>query len=164
MTGTYITYRNLDGILAAVMLEHGLSRQALPQGARSRRLVTFMKDYGTESMNKDWIIRHLKWMDEAMKRVPISDSIRRVMTMQNVERKRINLLSIGECTLPSLIFFSFSNLQMLIGPLLDGGSSGLPALFTTDEILSRLAFDLKLDEELMAWRHFELMIGTGRGG
>ena len=49
-------------------------------------------------------------------------------------------------------------------PLLDGGSSGLPALFTTDEILSRLAFDLKLDEELMAWRHFELMIGTGRGG
>ena len=53
---------------------------------------------------------------------------------------------------------------MLIGRLLDGGSSGLPALFTTDEILSRLAFDLKLDEELMAWRHFELMIATGRGG
>jgi hypothetical protein len=61
-------------------------------------------------------------------------------------------------------FLRFSNLQMLIGPLLDGGSSGLPALFTTDEILSRLAFDLKLDEELMAWRHFQLMIGTGRGG
>jgi hypothetical protein len=48
--------------------------------------------------------------------------------------------------------------------LLDGGSSGLPALYTIDEILARLAFDLKTDEELMAWRHFELMIGTGRGG
>ena len=83
------------------MLEHGLSRQALPQGAKSQRLVTFMKDYGAERMNKDWIIRHLKWMEEAMNRVPISDSIRRVMTVQNVEKKRINLLSIGECTLPS---------------------------------------------------------------
>ena len=104
LTGTYTPYRNLDGILAAVMLEHGLSRQALPQGARSRKLVTLMKDYGTERMNKDWIIRHLKWMDDAMKRLPISDSIRRVMTVQNVERKQINLLSIGECTLPAQIF------------------------------------------------------------
>jgi hypothetical protein len=33
-----------------------------------------------------------------------------------------------------------------------------------DEILSRLAFDLKLKEELMPWRHFDLMIGTGPGG
>ena len=104
LTGTYITCRNLDGILAAVMLEHGLSHQVLPQEKRLRKLVTFMKNYGTERMNKDWIIRHLKWMDEAMKRVPISDSIRRVMTVENVERKRINLLSIGECTLPSQIF------------------------------------------------------------
>jgi len=101
LTGTYITFRNLDGILAAVMLEHGLSHQVLPQEKRLRKLVTFMKDYGTGRVNKDWIIRHLKWMDEAMKRVPISDSIRRVMTVQNVEKKRINLLSIGECTLPS---------------------------------------------------------------
>jgi hypothetical protein len=67
-----------------------------------------MKDYGTERMNKDWIIRHLKWMDEAMKRVPKSDLIRRVMTMENVESKRINLLSIGECTLPSQISFVLS--------------------------------------------------------
>jgi hypothetical protein len=49
-------------------------------------------------------------------------------------------------------------------PLLDGGYSGLPSLYTVDEILSRLAFDLKSNEELMAWRHFELMIGTGPGG
>jgi hypothetical protein len=55
-------------------------------------------------------------------------------------------------------------MQALIHPLLDGGSSGLPALFITDEILSRLAFDLKSDEELTVWRHFKLMIGTGRGG
>jgi hypothetical protein len=49
-------------------------------------------------------------------------------------------------------------------PLLDGGSTGLPALYTMDEVLARLAFDLKSAEELMAWRHFELMIGTGPGG
>jgi hypothetical protein len=47
---------------------------------------------------------------------------------------------------------------------LDGGSSGLPALYIGDEILCRLAFDLKSNEELMPWRHFELMIGTGPGG
>ena len=88
-------------ILAAVMLEHGLSHQVLPQEKKLWKLVTFMKDYGTERMNKDWIIWHLKWMDEAMNRVPISDSIRRVITVQNVEKKRINLLSIGECLLPS---------------------------------------------------------------
>ena len=58
----------------------------------------------------------------------------------------------------------FSALRALIHPLLDGGSSGLPALYTIEEILSRLAFDLKLNEELMAWRHFRLMIGTGPGG
>jgi len=117
-----------------------------------------MKDYGTERMDGDRIIGYLRRLDEAMNRVPISESIQRVSTMENVQRKRINLLSIGERTPSS------SELRALIHPLLDGGSSGLPALFTTDEILSRLAFDLKLDEELMAWRHFELMIGTGRGG
>jgi hypothetical protein len=46
----------------------------------------------------------------------------------------------------------------------DGGSSGLPALYTVEEILSRLAFDLKSNEKLMPWRHFDLMIGTGLGG
>ena len=86
--------------------------------------------------------------------------------MESVQRKRINVLSIGERTFLFGLYSSclLSDPQALIHPLLDGGSSGLPALFTTDEILSRLAFDLKLDEELMAWRHFELMIGTGRGG
>ena len=91
------------------MLEHGLSHQVLPQENKLRKLVTFMKDYGAERMNKDWIIRYLKWMDEAMKHVPISDSIRRLMTVQNVERKRINLLSIGECALAA-----FSDLRALI--------------------------------------------------
>jgi hypothetical protein len=77
--------------------------------------------------------------------------------------KRINLLSIGERTPPQTLV-RFSDLRTLIHPLLDGGSSGLPGLYTMDEILARLAFDLKSDEELMVWRHFELMIGTGRGG
>jgi hypothetical protein len=31
-------------------------------------------------------------------------------------------------------------------------------------ILSRLAFDLKSNEELMPWLHFGIMIGTGPGG
>jgi hypothetical protein len=83
--------------------------------------------------------------------------------MDSAQRKRINLLSIGERTLPSQILVPVSDLRALIHPLLDGGSSGLPALYTMDEILSRLAFDLKSNEELMAWRHFKLMIGSGPG-
>jgi hypothetical protein len=84
--------------------------------------------------------------------------------MESIQMNRMNVLSIGERAPPVRILLASLNLQALIHPLLDGGSSGLPALFTTDEILSRLAFDLKSDEELMAWRHFKLMIGTGRGG
>jgi hypothetical protein len=53
---------------------------------------------------------------------------------------------------------------MLIYPSIDGGSSGLPALYIMNEMLSRLEFDLKSDQELLPWRHFELMIGTGLGG
>jgi hypothetical protein len=83
--------------------------------------------------------------------------------MDRVPTKRINVLSIGE-HIPSQILPSLADLQALIHLLLDGGSSGLLALYTMDEILSRLAFDLKLNEELMAWRHFEIMIGTGPGG
>jgi hypothetical protein len=55
-------------------------------------------------------------------------------------------------------------LPALISPSIDGGSSGLPALYILKEILSRLAFDLDLDEELLPWQRFELMIGTGPGG
>ena len=73
----------------------------------------------------------------------------------------MNLLSIGE---PTQFFLPFSHLRVLIHLLLDGGSSGLPSLYTIDEILSRLAFDLKSNGEPMPWRHFELMIGTGPGG
>jgi hypothetical protein len=83
--------------------------------------------------------------------------------MDSIQMRRISLLSIGEHT-PSRIMATFSDLRALIHPFLDGGSSGLPALYTIDEILARLAFDLKSNEELMVWRHFKLMIGTGRGG
>jgi hypothetical protein len=81
--------------------------------------------------------------------------------MDRAPTKRINVLSIGE-HIPSLRILA--GLQALIHLLLDGGSSGLLALYTMNEILLRLAFDLKLNEELMAWRHFEIMIGTGPGG
>jgi hypothetical protein len=85
-----------------MMLEYGISQQTLPQETRSQRLVTFMKDYGTERMGGDRIIGYLRRLDEAMNLVPISESIRRVSTVENVQRKRMNLLSIGERT-PSQI-------------------------------------------------------------
>jgi hypothetical protein len=53
---------------------------------------------------------------------------------------------------------------VLIPQSIDGGSSGLPALYILNETLSRLAFDLNLDQELLPSRHFELMIATGPGG
>jgi hypothetical protein len=55
-------------------------------------------------------------------------------------------------------------LEALIHPSIDGGYSGLPALYILEEILSRLAFDLQLNQEIMPWIHFEMMIGTGHGG
>jgi hypothetical protein len=82
--------------------------------------------------------------------------------MENVEKKRLNVLSVGERT--SRILPSRTASADMIHPLLDGGPSGLPSLYTVDEILSRLAFDIKSNEELMAWRYFKLMIGTGPGG
>jgi hypothetical protein len=146
------------------MLEHDISQETLPKETRLRRLEAFMKDYGTRRMDGDRITGCLKRLDETMNRAPISESIQNGLTMESVQRKRINVLSIGERTPPFRILSFFSDPQALILPLLDGGSSGLPALYTVHEILSRLAFDLKSNEELMAWRHFELMIGTGPGG
>jgi hypothetical protein len=77
--------------------------------------------------------------------------------MQGDQRHRGNYLSIGE---PCL----FADMQALIMISLDGGASGLPALFILEELLSRLAYDLKLDTELLPWRHFDIIIGTGPGG
>jgi hypothetical protein len=33
-----------------------------------------------------------------------------------------------------------------------------------EEMFARLVFDLKLDQELLPWGYFEIMIGTGLGG
>jgi hypothetical protein len=46
----------------------------------------------------------------------------------------------------------------------DGGLSGLPGLYTLEELLSRLQFDLKSDTELLPWCHFKVIIGSGPGG
>jgi hypothetical protein len=46
---------------------------------------------------------------------------------------------------------------------IDGGFSGLPALYILQEMSWRLAFDLESNQEML-WRHFEMMIGTGHGG
>ena len=77
--------------------------------------------------------------------------------MDSVQKKRINLLSIGMRALAPR--FASADLSII-----DGGPSGLPALYILEEILSRLAFDLNLDQELLSWQRFELMIGTGPGG
>jgi hypothetical protein len=77
--------------------------------------------------------------------------------MEGYQKQRMNYLSIGEHTAP-LRSASADH------PLLDGGSSALAALYILEEMLSRLEFDLKLDQELLLWQYFEIMIGTGYGG
>ena len=77
--------------------------------------------------------------------------------MEGDQRHRGNYLSIGEP-------FLLTDVQALINMLLDGGTSGLPALFILKELLSRLAFDLKSDNELLPWRYFDIIVGTGPGG
>jgi hypothetical protein len=68
----YTTRSDLNGILAAVMLEHGISQQTLPKEKGFGRLVTFMKDYGTTKMDGDRISDYLKKLDEAMKHFNVS--------------------------------------------------------------------------------------------
>jgi hypothetical protein len=63
---------NLNGILAAAMLEHGVSQQTLPNEKRFQRLMTFMKDYGTARMDGDRITGYLNRLDEAMKNFNVS--------------------------------------------------------------------------------------------
>ena len=68
----YISRSNLNGILAAAMLEHGVSQQTLPNEKRFQRLVTFLKDYGTAKMDGDRITGYLKRLDDAMKNFNVS--------------------------------------------------------------------------------------------
>jgi hypothetical protein len=77
--------------------------------------------------------------------------------MERDQKQRMNYLSIGEHTAPVRCASADC-------PLLDGGSGALPALYILEEMLSRLAFDLKLDQELLLWQYFEMMIGTAHGG
>lgn len=76
--------------------------------------------------------------------------------MDREEKRPGNYLSIGmsTCTLalPAPTCFQ-----------LDGGFSGLPALYTLEEMFNRLQDDLKLDKELIPRRWFDIIIGTGRG-
>jgi hypothetical protein len=53
--------------------------------------------------------------------------------------------------------------ELIISPP-DGGASGLPALFILEEMLLRLVFYLKSDNELLPWQHFDIIIGRGPGG
>lgn len=46
---------------------------------------------------------------------------------------------------------------------IDGGISGLPALYILDEMISRLQFDLNSYEELFLWQYFDIIIATGPG-
>jgi len=89
---------------------------------------------------------------------------RRYQSRFGVYLQWIETRTSGSTYSPSVSIPFLLDLRALIDPSIDGGSSGLPALYILDEILSRLAFDLNLDQELLPWRHFELIIGTGPGG
>jgi hypothetical protein len=54
------------------MLENGISQETLPNEMRFRRLMTFMKDYGTARMDGDRITGYRIKLDEAMKRFNVS--------------------------------------------------------------------------------------------
>jgi hypothetical protein len=98
ITVAYIIRRNLNGILAAVMLESDISQETLPKETSLESLGTFMEGYGTRKMHKDQIIGYLKRLDETMNHVPIPKSIRSELSLDSGQRKRINVLSIGERT------------------------------------------------------------------
>jgi hypothetical protein len=68
----YTSRSTLNGILAAAMLENGISQETLPNEMRFRRLMTFMKDYGTARMDGDRITGYRNKLDEAMKRFNVS--------------------------------------------------------------------------------------------
>ena len=68
----YTSRSTLNGILAAAMLEHGISQETLPNVMRFRRLMTFMKDYGTARMDGDRITGYRNKLYEAMKRFNVS--------------------------------------------------------------------------------------------
>lgn len=77
--------------------------------------------------------------------------------MQGEQHNPGNYLSIG--------MVASYNLQALrlIDLRLDGGPSGLPALYILMEAFSRLQSDLNSDNELEPCRWFNLINGTGRG-
>jgi hypothetical protein len=54
------------------MLEHGISQLTLPNEIRFRRLVTFMRDYGTTKTDRDRITGYLRRLEEAMKHFNVS--------------------------------------------------------------------------------------------
>jgi hypothetical protein len=68
----YASRSTLNGILAAAMLEHGISQQTLPKETRFRGLMTFMKDYGTARMDGDRITGYRNRLDETMKGFNVS--------------------------------------------------------------------------------------------
>ena len=80
-----------------------------------------------------------------------------ILAMEIIQTKRYNYLSIGKP-------FDLGAQQALTYPWVDGGVSGLPALYIIDEMGSRMQFDLKLDDEILLCRHFDLITGMGRGG
>jgi hypothetical protein len=57
----------------------------------------------------------------------------------------------------------YTSNSSLIGSPLDGGGSGLPALYILNEGFSRLQFDLNSEEEIRPCNHCDLIIGSGLG-
>lgn len=79
------------------------------------------------------------------------------MENANEERDRaLNCLSIG--------MFVFIPHPPLGIDLADGGGSGRPALEILREILSRIQYDLRSDDEILLRQYFDVIGGTGTGG
>jgi len=76
---------------------------------------------------------------------------------ENNDRKPGNYLSIG--ALP----FHIASHTILTVFSLDGGHSGLPALYIEEETFSRLQYDLNSADEIRPCDHRDLIMGSGLG-
>lgn len=77
--------------------------------------------------------------------------------MESLQEKRKNLLAIGES------IYNRYPADQLTSEREDGGVSGLPALFTLDEMFSRIEFDSKSGINVSPYQRFDMISATGPG-
>jgi hypothetical protein len=77
---------------------------------------------------------------------------------ENNDRKPGNYLSIGASSIHMA-----RHLHILTVFSLDGGHSGLPALYIGEETFSRLQYDMGSEGEIRPCDHCDLFMGSGPG-